>query len=339
MNVVRAGILRMGTRREGSRRSRSLIWRTAIVLSVISGCTSSSDSDDVSDAATDAGRDAGVHRDASAVEAGFDASTTPVDLCSATALPPDAGVCSGNCNGVTIYNFNPTGFATQSGEGYFVSQSGSVDVCDLPACATMSQLYYKSGASNYGVTVAGTSIYWTVNARDIWTSDETGAGAHSIVTTTTDITPRGLAVSGTTLYWGLVPNTIEACDVTNCAATQHDLIPSSAAAGTLSVAVTDKALFWSDYNDISMSDLDGGNVQTLVTGITPLAIAVDGCGIYWWASGAAVWTCKISDCSNTTRLLATVNTTPNFASLGADGTNVYFVDRDFQQMYVIPEPQ
>ena len=216
-----------------------------------------------------------------------DASTTPVGLCSATALPPDAGGCSGNCNGVTIYNFNPPGFSAQSGEGYFVSQSGSVNVCDLPAWRRRCRSSItKSGASKItGVAVAGTSIYWTVNAREhLDVVTKSGAGAHSIVTTTTDITPRGLAVSGTTLYWGLVPNTIEACDVTNCAATQHGSHPGRDRRGgtLLLVAVTDiNAFFWTDYNDISMSDLDGGNVQTLVTGITPLAIAVDGCGIYW----------------------------------------------------------
>ncbi len=247
-------------------------------------------SDDSSAPSSDGG-EAGVRHDAGRVDAaGFDAdeldvSTTPTGTCSATALPPDGGTCDpdAGCTEFTIYNFsNPGSMATLSGTAYFTGQAGAVGSCDLPDCPHIDLLHYDSTTA-CGISVTSAGIFWNENSRDIWSSDLTGGNAQVIATETSDIYPRSTAAVGSTYYWALGTGSIRACDVTSCAATEHEVVSAADAYGLLALATDGISLFWTDNQHLSRSDLDGKNVTVLLPSVAATAIAVDHCGIYWAA--------------------------------------------------------
>ncbi|MGH7285245.1 MAG: hypothetical protein ACRELY_27295 [Polyangiaceae bacterium] len=327
-------------------------WRSVGIASSVAALfalapLSCSGSDDASAPAGDGGEEADVRRDATRLDASdldageLDVGTTPTGTCSATALPPDGGTCDpvAGCTEFVIYNFsNPGSMATLSGTAYFTGASGAVGSCDLPDCPHIDLLHYEAGHTAYGIAATSSGIFWNEDSRDIWTSDFSGATAHVATTETSDIYPRSGAAIGSTYYWPLAAGSIRACDVTNCAATDHEVVSAADADGLLSVATDGTSLFWTDGTSLARSDLDGKNVTPLAsTGAT--ALAVDRCGVYL-AVGPNVFTCKVSDCASTMTVLATMtdDMSPGWTSLGADGTNVYFIDRDLQRNYVIPEP-
>lgn len=318
-----------------------VVVAVAAVASILVACTSA---DDSSSAATDAGEVGVVHdggRDARIDAALLDVGTVPTATCSPTALPPDGGTCDpdAGCTEFTIYNFaNPGSMATLAGTAYFTGQSGAVGSCVLPDCAHIDLLHYD-GTKAYGIAATPAGLFWNESGQDIWSSDLTGNGAHVVATDEAGIYPRSAAAAGRTYYWALSTGSIHACDVSDCTTTDHQVVSAADASGLLSLATDGTSLFWTDDQRIARSDLDGANVTTILPSAAATAIAVDGCGIYW-AAGPTVMTCKTTDCAGTVSVLATItdDMSPGWISLGADGTNVYLIDRDLQRNYVIPEP-
>ena len=248
--------------------------------------------------------------------------------------------------------------ASSSNEGIAtVSVVGSVvTISPVSSGRATVTVTARDGHSNvdqtFTVTVvalppANSKIYWSDNGTDkIQRSNLDGSSVEDLVTKPTLSAPVGIAldISGGKIYWidestDKIQRTSIELGQGETTRTVEDLVTTGLTAPSgIALDISGGKIYWVDRgtDKIQRSDLDGSNVEDLITSLTaPRGIALDISGgkMYWGDGG----TDKIQRASielgqgETTRTvedLVTGVTDPRDIALDISGGKVYWVDRD-----------
>jgi hypothetical protein len=292
------------------------------VLSV-SACDQVADrTSDASDGATEVGSS----------DSGFDSAIDVVDAKSGDAMPDvvDAGF-DVNVTILATNQTSPGNLVVDQNTAYWTSAPYPQDLiskCDVNGCNGTPTILADDGeAQAFGLTVHGSSFFWTDNESLIQTCPTSGcgdAGATLIFQEQMYADPSAIVVDANNVYWTSVAvGTVSYCPLAGCNGSPTTLASNQLSPEDLVIDGTNA--YWANFannGEIVQCAIGGcGNNPTVLAAQQSVAGLLLLNGNLYWTSGGAVMACAVSACTPTPVALGQFAT-----ALATDGASLYWAN-------------
>ena len=225
-------------------------------------------------------------------------------------------------------------------------QAGGLLKCSVNGCDNNPLTIGPDQA--WALAVAGTNVYWTDFAADIFTCPIAGCdtAAKALWSAGNSPVSLGIAVDATSVYWSTEATAgIMKCAVAGCnnAPTQ---IMSAPVPAMNQIALDADNVYFVEYNPLGFGEVFAcaktgcaDHPLALATGLnSPTAIATDGVSVYWteisssdpganlvpWPGAGVVRKCSVNGCNNTPTTLASGLNDP--VAIAVDDGYVYWAE-------------